>query len=492
MAVQWRTGVSNTAGVVTVFGYLAISAGSASLASHADRVAIVGAVAYLAVAALFGPILENRAFAQVRAWLESGGIPSVPQRRALVAQPLWQASLNFGYWLIAAMILGVVSATAVGGSSGDVARIVTALLLAGITSFGLSYLLVERRLRPIYATALADLQPGEAATLGTRSLGIRPRLWLAWALGSGVALLGILAEPLDHVPGRSLSVGNPAFYLAAVGLFVGAVLSFIAAGSVSEPLREVEAGMRRVVDGDLQASVALDDPGEIGILQSGFNSMVKGLRERERLDDLFGRYVGTDVARHALEVETMLEGEVREVSILFVDLISSTRLSINKPPVEVVSILNAMFEAVVAAVKAENGWINKFLGDAALCVYGAPVAQNDHASRALRTALAVRARLVELATIHADMDAGIGVSSGIVVAGNVGAEDRFEYTVIGDAVNEAARLTDLAKAAPGRILVSKHTVDSAGDQATHWRLAGETLLRGRASSTVYFTRYRSD
>lgn len=485
MAVQWRTGIANTAGVGTVFGYLAISAGSASLASHSDRVAVVGALAYVVVAALFGPILEARAFSPVRTWLEAGGSPSASQRRALVAQPLWQAGLNFGYWLVGALVLGIVSGAAVGGSARDVLRVITSLLLAGIMSFGLAYLLVERRLRPVYATALAQLSPEEAASLGTKRLGIRPRLWLAWALGSGVALLGIVAEPLDHVAGRSISVGNPAFYLGLVGLIVGAVLSFIAAGSVSEPLREVERAMRRVAEGDLRASVALDDPGEIGVLQSGFNAMVAGLRERERLDDLFGRYVGVDVARHALESESMLMSEAREVTVLFVDLISSTRLSLTKPPGEVVSILNAMFEAVVAAAKAEGGWVNKFIGDAALCVFGAPAAQPDHGARALRTALAVRNRLLEAAAERSNLAVGIGISSGVVVAGNVGAEDRYEYTVIGDAVNEAARLTDLAKTVPGCVLASKRTVDSSGDLASLWIVQGEAVLRGRSEPTVY-------
>ncbi|HUE58739.1 MAG TPA: adenylate/guanylate cyclase domain-containing protein [Acidimicrobiales bacterium] len=485
MALQWRTGFANTAGVLTVFGFLAISAGSAGLASQSDRVALVGAGVFVLVAALLGPILEGRAFAPVRMWLDEGGAPTSWQRRALLAQPLWQAGLNLGYWLVAALVLGIVSATAVGGTGREVARVVTALVLAGIMSFGLSFLLVERRLRPIYALALADLSPEEAGRLGARRLGIRTVLWLAWALGSGVALLGIVAEPLDHVPGRSLSVGNPGFYLAVVGLIVGAVVSFIAAGSVSQPLQEIEAAMRRVAGGDLRASVAVDDPGEIGILQSGFNTMVAGLRERERLDDLFGRYVGIDVARRALEGQTTLDGELREVSILFVDLIGSTHLALSKPPHDVVTDLNAMFDAVVATAKTEGGWVNKFLGDGALCVFGAPARQADHAARALRTGGSLRRRLASLAIEHPDLDVGIGISTGPVLAGNVGAQERYEYTVIGDPVNEAARLTDLAKTTPGRILASATTVEHAEGLGGSWCQEGEVVLRGRSEPTRF-------
>jgi adenylate cyclase len=210
------------------------------------------------------------------------------------------------------------------------------------------------------------------------------------------------------------------------------------------------------------------------------------LRERERLDDLFGRYVGADVARHALLRGVALEGEVREVSALFVDVVGSTRLALRKDPTEVVADLNALFGAVVSAVSAEGGWVNKFVGDAALCVFGAPNDQPDHAARALRSARRLRNELVVLGSAHPDLDAGIGVSSGAAVAGNVGAEERYEYTVIGDPVNEAARLTELAKANPGRVLVSEAAVRAAGGGAGEWCPVERVVLRGRDEPTSVY------
>lgn len=485
LSVQMRTGIANTAGIATVFGYLALSAGKVGLASRSDRVSLIGASAYIAAAGLLGPLVEGRAFAPVRNWLESGGAPTPQQRRALLAQPLWQAGLNFAYWLVAAAALGVISATVVGGSVRDVARVIISLVLGGLYSYGLAYLLVERRLRPMYALVLTGLPADQRTSVRVRRLRIRQRLLLSWALGSGIALLGIVAQPLSDVPGRSLSVADPAFYLAAVGLVAGLVLTFVAAGSVSVPLRQVEEAMRRVAGGDLEASVDVDDAGEIGILQSGFNTMVSGLHERERLDDLFGRYVGGEVARYALDSEVAREGELREVSALFVDVIGSTQLALSKAPAGVVADLNALFTAVVSVVKAEGGWVNKFLGDGALCLFGAPADQPDHAARALRSAQALRCRLVDLAATHPDLDAGIGVSSGRVLAGNVGAEERYEYTVIGDAINEAARLTDLAKISPGRILASETTVLAAGVSG-QWCQEGEAMLRGRDTPTSLY------
>ena len=207
----------------------------------------------------------------------------------------------------------------------------------------------------------------------------------------------------------------------------------------------------------------------ISNLQAGFNRMVAGLRERAAIQDLFSRHVGHEVAAQALERGTGLGGESRRASVIFTDLIGSTAMAEVLPPGEVVATLNAFFQAVQDTVSAQGGWVNKFEGDGALCVFGVPGFQPDHEARALRAARALRIRLAELAAEHPGLEAGIGVSSGTVVAGNVGTEERYEYTVIGRAVNEAARLTDLAKQRPGRLLASDGAVRAAGIERTQYR-----------------------
>jgi len=161
--------------------------------------------------------------------------------------------------------------------------------------------------------------------------------------------------------------------------------------------------------------------------------------------------------------------------------VGSTGLAHRESPERVVSMLNEFFAVVVQSVHEREGLVNKFEGDAALCVFGAPVAQPDHAARALACARALRTRIVVL---ECGIDAAIGVASGTVVAGYVGAEARFEYTVIGDPVNEAARLTELAKQHGERLLASGETVDAAGDaEAAQWCTDGEVVLRGRECPT---------
>jgi adenylate cyclase len=220
-------------------------------------------------------------------------------------------------------------------------------------------------------------------------------------------------------------------------------------------------------------AVEVTMPGALGSLQVGFNEMVDAVRSRRQTEDLFGRHVGEEVARHALESGVELGGELREASVVFVDLIGSTALAEKVRPQEVVGFLNSFFDAVVNEVAAEGGWVNKFEGDGCVCVFGAPTSYTDHPVRALRAARQLSSRLD-----HAGIGAGIGVSSGEVVAGNVGTSRRLEYTVIGRPVNEAARLSDAAKSTPTRLLATARMITSAGEEATNWCSRGAITLRG--------------
>jgi adenylate cyclase len=209
--------------------------------------------------------------------------------------------------------------------------------------------------------------------------------------------------------------------------------------------------------------------------------MVAGLRERDRVRELFGQQVGEDVAAAAVAGRVELGGEVRDVAVLFVDLVGSTRLAATRPPTEVMARLNRFFADVVDVVEGHGGWINKFEGDAALAVFGAPTDHDDGATAALATARALAERL-DRGTIA--IRAGIGVSAGEAVAGNIGVARRYEYTVIGDPVNEAARLCDVAKTIPGRVAASGAALDrAADDERGRWTVTGSRRLRGREADT---------
>jgi class 3 adenylate cyclase len=279
---------------------------------------------------------------------------------------------------------------------------------------------------------------------------------------------------------KTASVEIAVLIVALAAVLLGMPTMILTSRSISDPIGEVVDAMAEVEKGHLDTEIAVFERSEIGRLQSGFNRMVAGLIERERVRDLFGRHVGTNVARRAIEEGASMSGGVQEVAVLFIDLTGSTALAASHPPQQVAEVLNEFFHIVVNAVDAREGMINKFQGDAALAVFGAPLRSEGAAAAALATARTLGEQLRGLPHV----DFGIGVSAGAVFAGNIGAENRYEYTVIGDPVNEAARLADLAKTSDRRILCSSAAIERADDaESAHWTPKGSEVLRGRSEAT---------
>ena len=238
-------------------------------------------------------------------------------------------------------------------------------------------------MRPITAIALADAPPERSA-----APGVRDRLLFAWSLGTGGA--GDRACSSSGIAGLTQSdvdleaVAGACVFLGAVALAVGLLITMITARAIA---RSPERRSARRSSGSPPATSTSRSRSttrsEVGLLQAGFNRMAEGLRERERIRDLFGRQVGEDVARAALDEGTRLGGEEREIGALFVDLTGSTSMALAMPPTEVVRLLNKFFRVVIEVVEAEGGFVNKFEGDAALCVFGAPAPSEDPAGQAL-------------------------------------------------------------------------------------------------------------
>lgn len=399
------------------------------------------------------------------------------ERQLVLYGPLRVSLVLAVIWLVATVLVGVVNATYSPRLGLAVAE---TFLVGGITTCALCYLLAERILRQ----ATSRVLDGEPPRRGFKaSVLIRPVLF--WMLGTGVPVAGLLVTGVGAMVYGDVPTGQLAMLIlvgCGLTLLAGFLTTVGAARAVADPVRAVRLALQRVEQGDLDVSVPVYDRSELGQLQAGFNKMVAGLRERERIRDLFGRQVGHDVASAAAAAaEVRLGGELRQVAVLFVDLVGSTALATERTPTEVVALLNQFFGVVVEVVESCGGWINKFEGDAALAVYGAPNEVDDAAGRALTSARTLANRL---ATEVPEVFAGIGVSAGEAVAGYIGDIRRYEYTVIGDPVNEASRLTELAKGVPGRVLASANAVRLASpEEAARWRLDDAVTLRGRATPT---------
>jgi class 3 adenylate cyclase len=296
-----------------------------------------------------------------------------------------------------------------------------------------------------------------------RQTGIR-RLPIKLAAEGGHSIigrldLGLSTMAIDSELRRSLI--RDAFVL--VGTLFFAVLSALSiARRIAQPLTDLSAAMGRVREGDFEitASPSTRTNDEIGDLARSFDEMALGLKERERLRGTLGRYVSGDVAERILseDDDLSLRGEVRHVAVLFLDVRGFTTISEKLTPTEVVALLNEYFDVVVDRVAAHGGTVNKFIGDAAMCIWGAPKHAAHSERSAVFCALEIQARAKQLSAERTrrgltTVGFGIGINAGEAVAGNLGAAKRLEYTVIGDAVNLAQRLESQARA--GEVLVSQ-------------------------------------
>ena len=432
--------------------------------------------AYFVLAGVGCTVASRRDTRIALAWIAEGREPTVPEHCRTLELAMRQAVIALIAWVLAGALGLLINLEY---SVGFAVVGAVAAWLAGEMTAAIQYLLAERVLRPITALALAVRRPA-----GSTAPGIRHRLQFAWSLGTGVPVIGataigVVGVTKDGVETEYLAAAM--VFLGCAALLIGLFATVIAARAISDPVRSVREALDRVAAGDLEVEVSIDDASEVGLLQAGFNRMAEGLREREHLRDMFGRQVGREVAQAALRDGARLGGEEREVGALFVDLAGSTSMALAMPPTEVVRLLNRFFRVVIEVVEEEGGLVNKFEGDAALCVFGAPATSADPAGDALRTGRRLAGCLEREVP---EIGFGIGVSAGRAVAGNVGSEARFEYTVIGDPVNEAARLCDLAKERGEPVVASDAALARASErEADMWTVTDRTVLRGRLEAT---------
>jgi class 3 adenylate cyclase len=281
----------------------------------------------------------------------------------------------------------------------------------------------------------------------------------------GLSTVAIDAEAREGIL-RELSV-------LGCTLLLGVLAAIAIGGRIGRPLAALAAAMARVEQGDLATEArATSARGE---LSRAFNRMIGGLRERERLRGTLGRYVSGPVAERILsEVDDLsLKGELRRITVLFLDVRGFTTMSERLQPPEVLDLLNEYFHIVVDKVQKHRGTVNKFIGDAAMCIWGAPRPLDTPEEAAVLCALEIQQAAMALSERRREaglvaVGLGMGINAGEAVAGNLGAAQRLEYTVIGDAVNLAQRLESQARA--GEILVS---------QSVHDRVAARVDLVAR-------------
>jgi len=339
----------------------------------------------------------------------------------------------------------------------------------------------------------AALRPVRAAIAGDTGIGDSlPRSRPTFAAWSNVALLAAVFAFV--VPGALLAaIFDVATHGPALaGVIAGALTLFGVAITITpsfgpslRPIRDLAEGTERVAAGDYSQRLPVVQDDDLGALVASFNRMQAGLAERQRLQAAFGTYVDPALASRLLEQgDDVFTGERRDVTVMFVDIRDFTPFAEANTAEDTVARLNALFEIVVPAVVDAGGHVNKFLGDGALAVFGAPNDLADHADAAVSAAVLIHRLVAE--RFEGDLRIGIGINTGQVIAGTIGGGSKLEFTLIGDTTNVAARVEQLTKATGDAILLTQQTVAALLSGLSGLTDRGSHVLKGKSAAVKVF------
>jgi adenylate cyclase len=358
------------------------------------------------------------------------------------------------------------------------ASIGVCLVLTGARSF------VEVALRPARValagdTEIGDTMPRSRPTFAAWSNLAMVTVAFIFAL-SGALLGAAFSNQARENPVLFVAIGCAFAFGFAVPLTVGAGFS-----PSLRPIRDLAEATERVAADDYTRRVPVVQDDDLGALAASFNRMQTGLAERQRLQAAFGTYVDPALAARLLEQgNDVFTGERREVTVMFVDVRDFTPFAEANTAEDSVARLNALFEIVVPAVVDAGGHVNKFLGDGALAVFGAPNELADHSDAAVAAAVLIHRLVAE--RFGGALRIGIGINTGVVIAGTIGGGGKLEFTLIGDTVNVAARVEQLTKTTGDVVLLTDHCVDALVARPPGLIDRGSHALKGKSAAVQVF------
>ena len=429
------------------------------------------------LALLIGCVMDRATLAPLLAWAKGDhSDPDAAWNSALSVPPIMartvsKASILFSVATALPLALYFGERTWVAGVSITIGMGVI-VIFAGLM-FGNGFHVL---LQPCSAEAEAFLSIDQTPTF--RDWSIEARLALAFGIASAVAAIGIPAFTLG-------TQATPRHFLIAIGLAVVLAFYLILVNQVGlvrpavSSVNDLLGAVKRVRRGDFSARVPVTSIDEFGDLAIAFNEMQIGLRERESLHSAFGSYVDPALTQRLLtQGDAVFAGEDVDVSVFFADVRGFTTYAEATSARESVQRLNRLFEVVVPIVIDAGGHVNHYIGDGVLAVFGTPTAMSDHADRAVSAAIEIQR--VMRREFARDVEVGIGVNTGAVIAGSIGGGGHFEFTVIGDAVNVASRVERLTRQTGDAILITQATLDALKVPLNCTTDRGEVEVRGKA------------
>jgi adenylate cyclase len=277
---------------------------------------------------------------------------------------------------------------------------------------------------------------------------------------------------------------------ASVYAIVGVWVTFLVSGSLTRSIAGMVPALKAVREGRFDTTVRVTSNDELGYAGDVINEMTAGLREREFIKEAFGKYVSREIRDEILAQRIPLDGELKEVTVLFADLRNFTPLVEKTSPKVVVQIINHYFEEMEKIITAHRGLILQFIGDEIEAVFGAPIALKNHPDMALQAAMAMHRQLDRVnRSLEQEgqpaLSHGIGIHTGEVVAANIGSPTRLSYALVGDTVNVAARLQGLNKQFKTHLIASGTTMAQVTENYPLKALPA-TNIKGKSEAIALF------
>jgi adenylate cyclase len=450
---------------------------------HYVEVSVVAGVAVWALA--FMAVLPgNRLLRSAERWAAGG---AVDRAQALKDTYTWTRAAVVRCWglMTAWAAVFFVGVGVVVGSTGSrlVQYGIVGAALGLATGLVAVQPFVQGALRPARAALAGETAIGDSLPRSRPSFGA----WLevsvlgcVFLFSGTAAMLGVALDQAGEFPLLCVVIAAALTLVWAMPITIGAIVS-----PSLRPIRDLAEATVRVAAGNYSQRLPVVQDDDLGALAASFNRMQAGLIERQRLQVAFGTYVDPRLAARLLDQgDDVFTGERREVTVMFVDIRDFTPFAEANTAEDTVARLNALFEIVVPAVVDAGGHVNKFLGDGALAVFGAPNDLADHADAAVTAALLIQRLVAE--RFGGALRIGIGINSGVVIAGTIGGGGKLEFTLIGDTVNVAARVEQLTKITGDAILLTSQCVDSLTVRPPGLINRGSHALKGKSASVQVF------
>lgn len=307
----------------------------------------------------------------------------------------------------------------------------------------------------------------------------------------GFGGLGVVAEVAEA---KAFEAAKKVQYRSLLVALIVLCLSFLAgylfSGSITWPIKQLADAAHKISEGDFNINLKPKGKDEVAQLSLAFNEMAKGLEERDRVKDVFNKFHNKEIAEKLLSGEVKLGGERREAVIFFSDVRGFTALSESMEPEEVVEMLNEYMTRMVSIVIAHHGIVDKYVGDAIMALWGVPLNHPTDVYDAVKACISMRVELAKLNELRISrgqgaLKIGMGLNIGQVIAGNIGSNEKMEYTVIGDSVNLASRIESMTKTYGTDLLISKSVFDLVGNRFIT-EICASAKVKGKSAAVEVF------